>query len=164
MNEIKKDLRSTNASEVTVPKQRDRVLAIVSYLVILAGFLLAGLFIYWTFLQPSEVFRVKDNTIRVVPESVRPHDEVTLSLSFCKLISVDGEVQRSFVSRSVEILTPAIKEDIGKTCVDNIQSKVLVPGQSPPGEYRIKYRAKYKINPIKTVEETYYSEPFVVTE
>jgi hypothetical protein len=40
---------------------------------------------------------------------------------------------------------------------------VYVPKAIPSGTYKMKFVAKYKVNPIRYIEYINYSEPFIVT-
>lgn len=144
-------------------KPRDRVMLSIAYITIALTALLLGLLLWWLALQPDRVFQVKDNKIIPQKQTVAAGEEIQFKTSFCKLIDTPGEITRSFISGETVIYTPPSKDELGRTCADDIIIKVIVPGQSPPGEYRLRYDAKYKINPIKNVHETYSSEPFMVT-
>lgn len=158
-------LRAESNEQGGVHKVRDRFLYIVSLFTIIISLFLAGLLVYWV-VEPDKVFEVKGGMVQVISENktVRTGEKLRTKTSFCKKIEVDGVFRRNFVSSATEIRGPEIPEDIGKACIDDVISEIPLPPQIAPGEYRLKYVATYKINPIKTVEETYYSEPFMVVE
>lgn len=131
----------------------------LSYVIIGVALAFSSLLIYWNF-QDLDVYEVKRETLVVNQDEILAGGTVTLEFSFCKNFAVDGMVTRSFVSRDTEILSNATIDDLGKTCFDNVKVPVPVPSQAETGEYRVRYVGTYKINPIKTHVEEYYSKPF----
>lgn len=138
---------------------KDRLITSISLVIIGMALSFLALLTYWNF-QPQDVFTVKDHRIHPLVTEVKAGGVVPIQFSFCKLIDIDGEITRSFVSRDTEIQTPTTVDRLGKTCLNDLIVNVPVPSQASTGEYRIKYLAKYKVNPIKTIEEEFYSEPF----
>lgn len=154
-------LRLENTLE-NVPKAKDRFLYIVSSIIIAVAILVSVVLFYWTVLQPSQIYSVKDNRISIVPPVSTAGSTVEVKFSFCKLIDIDGIITRSFVGEGTEIPGVTKPENVGKACINDISSPIPIPPQISPGEYRIKYVASYHLNPIKNVEETFYSEPFKI--
>lgn len=141
----------------------DKILAYASFVVVGAALLFFGTLLYWL-LEPADVYQVKGDTIAVNPTNIKAGGEVILSFSFCKKLDVQGAVTKTFVGDNTEVSARTTWDKLGPTCIKNARTKIPVPDQLSPGEYRVRYIGTYKINPIRTYKEEHYSEPFIVEE
>jgi hypothetical protein len=135
--------------------------------VVIGGLLLAalglGLLLLWS-LQSTRVLDIRNAPfpIRTIREHPTPDGVVILSVDYCKLQDVPGQVRTSYVSNSREIFLPLGDEKTPKGC-HNSEYPVLIPVSTPPDTYRIKFHVVYRLNPLKpTVVEEFESAPFVV--
>jgi hypothetical protein len=119
-----------------------------------------AIFVYWN-LQPNDVLTIR-GPITVKPVVAKGEGAVTLHFNFCKNMDVEGKVQQSFVSNKTELLSPGILDRGPKACYKDQAVTILIPPQTLPDRYRIKYTVTYQVNPITTTVETFESEPFDV--
>lgn len=135
---------------------------------IMAGLSLAilavAVFFYWS-VSGNQVLDVKNDPfpVRTIRESPTAGGVVILHVNFCKLVAVDGKLRMSFLNHTHEVFLPLTRERSDVGC-QNTELPVLIPTELPPGEYRIKFRVGYQVNPIKRVIEEYHSKPFEVVE
>jgi hypothetical protein len=117
-------------------------------------------FVFWN-LQPKDVLTIR-GPVKVKPVVAKGEGAVTLHFDYCKNLDVEGTIQQSFVSNKTELLSPEVQDTQHKICTKDQAVTILIPPQTAPDRYRIKYVATYKINPITTVVETFQSEQFDV--
>lgn len=135
--------------------------------VIIAGLLIAsiglGLLLMWS-LQGNKVLEIHNAPfpIRTIREHPTADGVVILNVDYCKLQDAQGRVRTSYVSNSREIFLPLADERIPKGCHQG-EYPVLIPINTPPDTYRIKFRIVYDVNPLKReVIEEFESAPFEV--
>lgn len=133
-------------------------LKVFIYILLLVVVTAVGVFVYWMY-QPTEVVKF-NKPITVVPPTAPTGTAVFLNLNYCKKQSVTGLVRASFLSNSTEIFQPQ-SVDTQKARCYNVNLPVLVP-QIAPGKYRIKFKATYQLNPLKTEIEEFTTEEFTI--
>lgn len=117
-------------------------------------------FIYWLvypyktaeFKLPFEV--MNENKIVMRGERLR------YKIDYCKYTDQMPDVTKFFID-GVIYETPASPGLARIGCNVDI-SDVYVPRAIPPGKYSLKIVARYKLNPIRTIEIVNYTEPFTV--
>lgn len=139
------------------PSHKDRILTKLSFVII--GFAVAFIttLAYWSF-QPDRIASQDGMIISFVENEAYAGQVLKVKLTYCK--EIDGPVQftRSFISKSTEVNNPALTDVTGKGCIKDRIVDVPVPEQAATGSYRLKYHLTAQVNPLKTVNEDYYSE------
>lgn len=133
----------------------------LAYVVLVAAFVMVGAVIYWSS-QSTDILDI-NAPITVVPPIASSETPVVLSLNYCKKIGATGSVRVSFVSQTAEIFQPVGSDSQPKGCHD-LKAPILLPPATlvPPGRYKIKFHAVYKINPLKSVTKDFYTEEFTI--
>lgn len=144
--------------------QSNRLMNYVNYVILIILALATGLFLYWSF-QSEDVLQVKNDPfpVRTIREHPTADGVVILKVDFCKKTSAIGKVQTSFVSQSRAIPLP-VGEDRGPKGCSEVEVPVLIPHDTPGDTYKVKFRAEYQINPLKTTTIEFESQPFIVDE
>lgn len=137
-------------------KNTARAIYLLLAVIVAGGALLA----FWEF-QPSEVFKVSSQ-ISVKPPQTMAGGIVQLSLDYCKLQGVEGQIRTSYVSSSKEVFQPLSSEKGDVGCHDNVSLPVIIPKDLSPDTYYIKFRVTYQINPLKSVTEEFRTEEFQI--
>lgn len=120
------------------------------------------LFLYWSF-QPQDVLEIHNEPfpVRTIREHPNSDGVVILKVDYCKKTEAVGRVRTSFVSESRETFLP-VAEDKGPKGCNVVELPILIPTDLTPGDYKVKFRVEYKINPIRTVVEEFESSQFTV--
>lgn len=122
-----------------------------------------GIFLKWSF-QDENVLEVKNEPfpVRTIRESPESNGVVILKVDYCKNIDTDGDLRMSFISKDKEVFLPIVKERGPKGC-QVTDFPILVPESLEPGDYKIKFRVAYRINPLKSnVVDEFVSREFHV--
>lgn len=137
--------------------------------IVVVGLLLSmlgvGLLVYWGSAS-TEVFQINKNPIpvRTIREHPTADGVVILDVDLCKKTSAKGQTRVSFVSASREIFLPLSDENLPEGCLDR-EIPILIPHEITPGEYKIKFRVEYDLNPLKkNVIQEFESLTFIVDE
>ncbi len=150
MNE---DTRQSTGNRIGV-----KLLAVALVIIAIA----IGTLLKWS-LADENVIEVKNEPFPV--RTIRKHPTgggvVFLKMQFCKNVDVDGEVRISFISPTREVFLPLAKEKSDSGCVDT-EIPVAIPKDIPPDTYRVKFKAYYKLNPLKSVNDEFTSSDFEV--
>lgn len=132
--------------------------------VLLGASLLIGLYLYWTIqptLRPAIEF---PNGIKVVEESVRAGDSVTLFAPYCKNIDTKATVVVRSLQDGLVFYLPAFVGNVPKGCDDNYTTKLEIPRNVPPSVYTYTLSFQYDINPISHQEYNFTTNQFIVLE
>jgi len=129
------------------------VLLLLSIVVFTVGFWL---------LYPYKTIEFKNNVFPVINENrtVSRGDRLRYEVDACKYTDIVPILKKYFVDGVIYEVTEsfgAVDRGCRKTIVD-----VYVPRAIPVGTYKMKFIAKYQVNPIKTIVFVNYSEDFVV--
>lgn len=150
--------------EILTPLQTKRGKAInyAAYVALGIAALGVSIFLFWSF-QPDDVLQVNNSPfpVRTIREHPTADGVVILNVDFCKTTEVTGEVRTSFVSESKETFLP-VGEEKGPTGCTKTEVPILIPTDIASGEYKIKFRAEYRINPIKEVVEEFETSMFTI--
>lgn len=117
---------------------------------------------YWS-VSGNDVLDVKNAPfpVRTIREHPTADGVVILKTEYCKNISASGRVRVSFFNPSREVFLPISTDKQDAGCYE-LEVPILIPKDLPPGEYRIKFRVTYQVNPIKSVVEEFDSKKFQV--
>lgn len=134
---------------------------IIGFLVLTA--MVIGLLLSWALTKEDPLVV---NNSPFPTRSVRPNAEangvIILTVDFCKNTDKSGEVRTSFVSQTREVFLPLAKEHMEKGCRKE-ELPVLIPKDLPADNYKLKFVARYNLNPLKTaVPITFESQEFHV--
>lgn len=106
--------------------------------------------------------KINKEPMYVLTKEVNPGDILIYQLDYCKFNDGDVSISRSFVD-GIVFTTPIIKASNEMGCrIQNIS--ILVPQTLPAGRYYLKVDYTYKVNPIREVTVTSYTEKFTVID
>lgn len=134
---------------------------IVAALAVIAAVI--GVFLFWS-LQTQSPLVIKNSPFptRSVRTNAEPNGVIILLVDFCKNTTKQGEVRTSFVSKTREVFLPIAKEQFDKGCAKE-EVPVLIPKDLPADDYKLKFTARYDINPLKqSVPVVFESQTFHV--
>ena len=127
---------------------KQKIFPYLAYTVLIIGFMVSLLFGYWIN-QSEDILEIKNAPVpATVVKDYPPNGVVVLDVDFCKKTNTPGEIKRSFVGTSTEILLPAENDRVEKVCRRS-DIPHSIPPQAAPGTYHIHYEVSYKLNPIK---------------
>lgn len=124
-----------------------------------------GLLLFWAF-QPTNILEIKNAPFPV--RTIRKHPTadgvVILKVDYCKHKNVEGVVRTSFVAQSREIFLPETIDKQDAKC-EVVEVPVLIPHDTPADTYKVKFRTRYKLNPLKdNVVNEFESQTFKVED
>lgn len=118
-----------------------------------------ALLLYWL-LAPYDVYELK-TPYEVITPVVSAGDTVEIRQVYCKKLRLPATVHISLVDGYVEPLRTIIS-NVDPACYDRISKTVIIPQNTVPGEYKIRYTFLVRVNPIREVVYTAESEAFTV--
>ena len=147
----------------THPTKRTRAInyALAASMVIIG---LSLVMIFSWALKSDDVIKVNNAPfpVRTIRDHPMANGVVILEIDLCKKTSKRGRVRTSFVSSSREIFLPLADENMSKGCIKR-EIPVIIPEDTPPGTYKIKFRAIYDLSPLKKgIISEFESQEFVV--
>lgn len=104
-----------------------------------------------------------ERPIIVTPSKVESGGVVTMVVKYCKSSNQEEVVSRDLVGDTIIINIPPKRISVRapKGC-DVSESIIRIPRTINPGMYKIQYHIEYRVNPIRTVEVHFESEPFEI--
>lgn len=145
--------------DITTGERRVHILVYIALAIIALALSIVS---YWLF-TPKDVLEIKNNPVPV--RTVRKHPTadgvIILKVNFCKKVGAYGRVRVSFVSQSRELFLPITVDTSPPRC-EEAEVPILIPHETPPGTYVIRYLINYRINPLKSAVEEFDSQPFEV--
>jgi hypothetical protein len=145
------------------PTRRSKLLNKVIGAALLVTAVAIGIMFYWA-TADTQVLNVKQQPfpVRTIREHPTASGVVFLTVDYCKVHDVEGELRMSFVSASREVFLPLVKERGEKKC-QKVEFPVLIPKDIQPDTYKVKMRVTYNINPLKQgIVQTFESKEFTV--
>lgn len=85
---------------------------------------------------------------RSVRSAADPNGVIILTVDFCKNTDAQGKIRTSFVSSTREVFLPLTEEQFNKGCAKE-EIPVLIPKDLPADDYKLKFIARYNLNPLK---------------
>ena len=120
--------------------------------------------LYWM-LFPQSKTSYADGEYNVVPETVVAGESVeVVGPKYCNdgvEVWVDRQISNDFGSLSLPSLrfyAPHIP-----TCIDPNRFFVVIPHETPPGEWRITFTSTYQANPVQSITTERATDSFTVT-
>lgn len=147
-------------------KKIHKILYILSMTVILAAIfalLYLGYMLYW----PVKTIEFKNNgdlEIVNLNKEVRQGEQLEYKISYCRFTDQQAIVTRVIQDGLIYIMPP-IQTNTGIGCqYDKIMSIAEIPKAIPPGKYQMLITVEFKINPLRTITHSLYTEPFTVVK
>ena len=127
---------------------------------VLVLILLAYAIITYWLLWPYKPTIIKEPIQILNPnKQVAPGDDLVYEIDRVSTVFA-GEITRQLINDFVIAYAPVTGiVSVGKTV---FKAKLKVPSSADPGKYRMKWMGAYKVNPIRTVYVTAWSEEFEV--
>ncbi len=131
----------------------------LSFAILIGAFIFLLVFGYWAF-YPYKVLEFKDPKFPIVSKTVKSGESINFVTNYCKLLDFSSTTTRAFVD-SVIYYTLPITSNIKLGCNSTVVN-VPVPLALSPGKYYIQNVYEYKVNPIRTIVTTHFTEEFEV--
>lgn len=139
-------------------------LAIRLYLISLVAFnvLGVGYIIFLAFGPVTAPITIMEPD-RILNESrqVRQGDALIYQISYCKTMSLQAVLTRTFVGKITYSLA-ASQNNVPVGCTNGISRNTLVPAGVDPGMYRLHLCATYQLNPLRQYPVCHDTEEFEV--
>lgn len=134
---------------------------IISILTILSAVIMIGVITFWT-IYPYKPMVINKEPIEVLTKEVGRGKPLIYRIDYCKNLDVPATIQKSYEN---DIIFPASTTHP----VNNVGCRVVnisqvIPYELPSGKYRLKIVFIYKVNPIREIAVTTYTDYFNVTE
>jgi len=127
---------------------------------VLATTWLLVLYIAVLLLYPYHIIDVKEYTI--LTDNIKAGDELPYMISYCKYKDMSGMRMRAFENDIIYAIPPdMINIPVG--CHTSVNT-IRVPSELPPGEYKVKNTAVYRLNALRQEEVSFESNKFTVTK
>jgi hypothetical protein len=137
-------------------------LHIFSYITILLALFAVLLSGYWI-LYPYKTIKFNVTPLPILNENktVKSGGYLSLSLDYCKYSNITPQVNRTFTDGILYDIPPSIvsSKDIGCSVV---VLHVYVPKALPPGNFVLKSVYRYQVNPIRSIDVSVETEPFII--
>lgn len=103
--------------------------------------------------------------IKIVNENkeVKVGEPIKSELEFCRYTDRIATVT-TVLEGPIQITYPPKESRLDPGCRTIVGGSTSVQEYTPPGEYRLKIVAEYKMNPIRTITKVFYTEEFNVVE
>lgn len=134
--------------------QRVLIIAIFALMVVVNSVLA-----YWLF-RPYHVYTF-EQPYKVVTPVVSPGDKVVVKQTYCKNLDLPARITISIADGYYEVLR-VIDSSVEPGCYNGVSGSAFVPFTTPPGEYRIQYLIRVRVNPIREIDYIVTSEMFTV--
>lgn len=136
--------------ETMKPSLKQRIATKVAFAALIVSAVIVGIFVYWASAD-SDVLQVKNSPfpVKYIPNNDTPNGLVLINVNYCKNADVVGKLRMSWVSDTREIFLPLVDENTPKGC-SHRDIPIIIPDTLTNGDYKIKFRATYNLNPLKT--------------
>lgn len=104
---------------------------------------------------------IKNGPVPVRPQTQKADQLVFVGVNYCKTQDIAGTVRRTLISSTQRLVLP-IQSDAGPVTCQQVDAPELIPKGAVPDKYHFHFEITYKVNPIKTVVESFDSEDFVI--
>jgi hypothetical protein len=152
-----------NVRPVKHPSRGQRIVYGIALFTLGIASVLVAIVLYWTF-TGQKALEVTNAPVPVKPKFVKSLEQITINVDFCKHTDVSGRVIRKLVSDKTELFAPVTFEQIPRGCYEDLEVKIPIPDQTPPGKYKVVYRVTYQTNPLHEVISEFESQQFEVVQ
>jgi len=138
-----------------------KLLYITSILTLLSAIGLIVLVTFWS-VYPYKTLVINKEPIEVLTKEIGKGLPLVYRIDFCKYTKLNATVQKAY-ENSITFPASMVVGGNATGCKVMDVSQV-VPYELPSGTYKLKIIFIYKVNPIRDVSVTTYTEPFHITE
>lgn len=133
---------------------------LVLILMCIAAILIVGFWAFW----PYDVIQHEITPLPLEKKVLTPGETISYHAKFEKFMNVSGECHAQLIDGMVWFYAPFdIVADKGEYDIWN--RSFSVPQYVPPGDnYYLQFSNEFRVNPIRTIVETYRTETFSVVE
>ena len=114
-------------------------------------------------LWPFKTLEVYQNPMPVLNSPVRRGGPVKMRVDYCKFTTAPFDISWQLVNDRVFFLEVK-PTDLPTGCRNVVVSPVIIPKDVPLGEYIIRNKVTYYLNPRRRVTLEFKTEPFVVVK
>jgi hypothetical protein len=138
-----------------------KIISIVQWVGIATAWGLVLLCGFWL-LYPYKIAEFKNVPFPIMNENstVTRGERVRYEIEYCKYTNESPSLTKYFID-GVIYETPKSPSSVPSGC-GKIISDAYVPKAIPTGVYSIKSIAEYKVNPLRTIKITNYTQQFIV--
>jgi hypothetical protein len=141
-------------------KAMNSIWHVMTIIIMSSAFFLLGLFTWWS-IQPLKPIITVDDTIQVIPDTIKAGETTYLVYDFCKAGEAHtGRVVR-YISGQVVYFLPVLESNVKPGC-QSYRLPLLIPSNIKSDTYTYNAEITYEVNPIKTVTYYFTSKPFKV--
>lgn len=140
---------------------KQKILNIVSYMTLLLTMFFVGTIFFWLN-YPYKPIDVKNDPVTLNDTVVESGGTLYYYIDYCKYTDRSATVVKTFID-GVSYSVPTVQVASSPGCA-GLFVPVSVPYSLPAGEYVLRITLIYKVNPIRDVEITVYTEPFEVIQ
>lgn len=132
-------------------KHKNRLLAVFGYGTLILAFIFLGLMAYWAFYPytTEQIVTFANDSHKITKNVVQQGEQTSYLVDYCKYKSPPVTVEKQFVDgiifRSEDSIS-ALSIGCHKQLVP-----LTIPDTLPPGNYKYRVTAIYRVNPIRTV-------------
>lgn len=138
----------------------NRFTYLISWIAILSAFALIGVVTAWE-VYPYRLLEIKNPT-PVVNKVVKAGELLTYKVDYCKFTDLSAQVTKSFVNDIIYTM-PTQLGTHGKGCgVEYIS--VITPKELPQGDYFLKIKFVYQVNPMREMKVEVKTEQFTIIQ
>jgi hypothetical protein len=102
------------------------------------------------------------NSIKLLTPEVGQGTPLIYELDFCKNMDLQASVQKSYENDIIFPATTQLASNPTGCRVNKVSQPI--PYELPSGKYKLKIVFTYKVNPIRDIVVTQYTDYFYVTE
>lgn len=113
---------------------------------------------FWAFFPYKT--SIQKQPYEVSPKVVVQGELLTYEMDYCKYTDVIPTVERQFIDGIIYALPPGNAQL--KSGCNTVMNTIQIPNALPPGHYYLQAIVSFKVNPIRTISNTYITEKFEV--
>jgi hypothetical protein len=137
----------------------NKIFQYISYLTILASFILIGLLVFWC-LYPYKPITFNEPH-QVLTKEVKRGEHLVYQVNYCKNTKSIPTITKIFVDGIIYAVPEIVAVDRETGC--NIQQvQMYVPKALPDGEFYVKISYKYQVNPLRSITVVTQTEKFTI--
>ena len=144
-------------------KRIDKWFHKIAWLVVVGTALILLGLSYWLY-WPYKVVEVKNSPYPILNANKQVEVGTLLKhqVEYCKYVDLQSTTTRQFVNNLIFTMPDTVQNN--ELGCHTIVANTLVPMELPPGKYYLRIIKNYKVNPIRTITETFRTEEFEVVE